>query len=157
MLPLLESLEHLQGKAKDKLGIRIEPWPLLVVSLAGLFASFVLMPKQVTLAFSIALFVAPVWLPFLLINGAWKMWIVWKRSENIASQSYLLLEIKPPRNLVKTPLAMETFLSSIHLSGGEASWYARFKGGIRPFWPLENFRVDPVVTSDFYDFRGRIS
>jgi cytochrome c oxidase subunit 1 len=23
--------------------------------------------------------------------------------------------------------------------------------------PLENFRVDPVVTSDFYDFRGRIS
>jgi hypothetical protein len=32
---------------------------------------------------------------------------------------------------------METFLSSIHLTGGEATWYARFMGGTRPFWSLE--------------------
>jgi hypothetical protein len=84
-----------------------------------------------------ALFLAPVWLPFLLVGGAWEMWIVLKRSEFIWNKKYILLEIKPPRNLVKTPLAMEAFLSTLHLTGGEAVWWARLKGGTRPFFSLE--------------------
>ncbi|HVB19943.1 MAG TPA: hypothetical protein VNF51_01480, partial [Candidatus Paceibacterota bacterium] len=40
--------------------------------------------------------------------------------------------------LAKTPLAMEAFLSSIHLSPGESNWYVRWiKGGVRPWWSLE--------------------
>jgi hypothetical protein len=32
---------------------------------------------------------------------------------------------------------MEAFLASIHLTGGEATWWARLMGGTRPFWSLE--------------------
>ena len=74
-----------------------------------------------------------------------KMWYVLKRSEFIARQKYVVLEIKTPRNLVKTPLAMEAFLSAIHLTGGESTWYARFKGGIRPFFSLEIASIDGKV------------
>ena len=137
MVPFLHDLEAYSKKITNNLGIRFEQWPIFIIGLALLAVSFMLMPDAVSLALSIALFLAPIWLPILLIDGAWRVWIILQRSEFIASQKYVLLEIKPPRNLVKTPLAMEAFLSSIHLSGGEATWYARFKGGIRPFWSLE--------------------
>lgn len=136
-LPFLRALTELKKDTTNRLGIRFDPWPLFILGLAILFMSFVFMPSVVTLALSLALFMSPVWLPFLLRSGAVKLWYVLQRSEFIAKQKYILLEIKPPRDLVKTPLAMEAFLSGIHLTGGESTWYARFKGGIRPFYSLE--------------------
>ena len=119
-------------------GIRFKSWPLFILGLVFLTIAFMFMPRAVSLAFSIALFLAPLWLPFLLVGGALGLWLTLKRGEFISSQSCILLEIKPPRNLVKTPLAMETFLSGIHLSPGESTWYMRWiKGGVRPWWSLE--------------------
>lgn len=137
MIPLFHTLEEIKDTITDKIGLRFEKWPLFVLGLALLLMLFVFMPSAVSVALALALFIAPVWLPFLLVNGAWKMWLVFKRSEFIAEKKYILLEIKPPRNLVKTPLAMEAFLAALHLTGSEATWYARFKGGTRPFWSLE--------------------
>ena len=137
MLPFLHALAELKKDTTNRLGIRFDPWPLLVLGFVFLFSAFVFMRDAVTLALSISLFLAPVWLPFLLREGVVKLWYVLKRSQFIAKQKYVLLEIKPPRNLVKTPLAMEAFLAGIHLTGGESTWYARFKGGIRPFYSLE--------------------
>lgn len=137
MIPFLHSLEGLQKWLLMKAGIRFEKWPLLLLALSVLLVAYVFMPQVVALAFQMALFLAPVWLPFLLIGGAITMWYIWRRSEFIAEKDYVLLELKPPRTLVKTPIAMEAFLSSIHLTGGEATWWARMKGGIRPFFSLE--------------------
>ena len=138
MLPFLHKLEELAKKFTGKTGIRFEPWPLFIVGLVLLLIAFMFMPGAVTLALSLALFLAPLWLPFLLVGGALALWLTLKQAEFIAAQPSLLLEIKPPRSLVKTPLAMETFFSSIHLAPGEATWYARWiKGGVRPWWSLE--------------------
>ena len=137
MVPFLSGLKGVREKITDKFGIRFEPWPIFIFGLLLLANAFLWMPAVVSYALSMALFLAPLWLPFLLVGGAWAMWYVFKRSEFIANQKYILLEIKPPRNLAKTPLAMETFLSALHLTGGESTWYQRFKGGIRPYWSLE--------------------
>lgn len=119
-------------------GLRLEPRPLLILGLLLLLISYLFMPGPVSVGLFMALFIAPVWLPFLLVGGAVFLWRVLKRSEFIAAQKYVLLEIKPPRNLVKTPLAMEAFLSTLHQSGGEGTWYVRwFKGGIRAYFSLE--------------------
>ncbi|MFA5998081.1 MAG: hypothetical protein WC814_01715 [Candidatus Paceibacterota bacterium] len=136
-LPYLHELHKLKDTITGRFGIRFDPWTLLAPGLILIALAYVLMPGPISFAFSIALFLSPVWLPFLIIGGAVKLWYVLGRSEFIAKQKYVLLEIKPPRNLVKTPLAMEAFLSAIHLTGGESTWYARFKGGIRPFYSLE--------------------
>ncbi len=133
------------NKLTEKFGIRFEPWPLIILGVVLLAMAFVFIPSIVSLALSIALFLAPVWLPFLLIGGAMSMWYILKRSEFIANQNNILLEIKPPRNLVKTPLAMEAFLSSIHFTGGESTWWARFTGGIRPFFSLEIVSLEGQV------------
>ena len=138
MVPFMEAVKSVPEYFDDTFGLRFEPWPLLALGLVLLLVAFVFMPGIVELALSIALFLAPLWLPFLLAGGALALWLALKRGEFIASRSTVLLEIKPPRNLVKTPLAMEAFLSSIHLSPGEANWYARWiKGGVRPWWSLE--------------------
>ncbi len=125
-------------KLKGNFGVRIDPWPLLILGLAALAVAFLFMPRGVSSATDLALFLAPVWLPFLLIGGAWELWVILKRSEFIAKQKYVLLEIRPPRSLAKTPLAMEAFFSGIHHGPGEGTWYAKFvQGKVRPWWSLE--------------------
>src|SRR3989344_8225497 len=139
LLPFLDhdTLKGLRVKIRNTFGIHFEPWTLLALGFALLVPAFMLIPDLVMLSFSIALFLSPLWLPLMLPLSVWKLWYIFKRSEFIAKQTYILLEIKPPRNLVKTPLAMEAFLSAIHLTGNEATWYQRFMGGIRPYWSLE--------------------
>lgn len=131
---------------KTKLGVRVNPYPILVLGLAIFVMAFVFMSSAVSTALSLALFLAPLWLPFLLVSGAWVLWVTMKRSEFIAAQKTVLLEIKPPRNLVKTPLAMETFLAGIHLGPGEATWYKKYiKGAVRPWFSLEIVSLEGQV------------
>lgn len=137
MSSIFHAIETATGKVYNKVGLRFEAWPVFILGLVLLLVAFIFMPAQATRAVEIALFLAPLWMPIPLIESLSDLWYNWQRSEFIAKQKYILLEIKPPRNLAKTPLAMEAFLSTLHLTGGEATWWARFMGGIRPFWSLE--------------------
>lgn len=138
MVPFLETVEGWRDTFTGNTGVRLEPWPLLILGVLFFSLMYFFVPATVVTALSVTLFLAPLWLPFLLIGGAFTVWLIMKRSEFIAKQKYILLEIKPPRNLVKTPLAMETFLATLHQQGGESNWYARWiLGGIRAFFSLE--------------------
>ncbi len=138
MLPFLHSLEEYTSALKKTYGLRLKHWPLFIAGLALLFLAYVFMTHVVTLALSMALFLAPLWLPLLLVAGAWSILLTLRRSEFIASQKYMLLEIIPPRSLMKTPLAMETVLAGMHHSPGEGTWYNRLiLGKVRPWWSLE--------------------
>jgi hypothetical protein len=138
MLPFLEKVEKARDTITDTFGIRFGSWPVFIIGAVILLVAFLFSMNMVSLAMSIALFLTPLWLPVLLIGGAWALWVILIRSEFIFSQKMILLEIKPPRNIVKTPLAMEAFLSTLHLSGGESTWYQKWiKGSTRPFWSLE--------------------
>lgn len=138
MLPFLHPIEEWVKNLRGKFGIRVQPRPLFILGLVALILSFIAMSGNVSTALELSLFLAPLWLPFMLIGGAWMLWITLRRSEFIASQKTVVLEIKPPRNVLKTPLAMETVLSSMHLGPGEATWYKKFiAGAVRPWWSLE--------------------
>ena len=137
MIPFFDAVKNFEEYFTGTYGIRFEPWPLFILAMLLILNAYIWMPGVVSLSFSMALFLAPVWLPFLLVGGAIDLWYIFKKSEFIAAQKYVLLEVRPPRNLVKTPLAMETFLTSSHLTGGESNWWARITGGVRPWWSLE--------------------
>lgn len=138
MMPFLEWIEGMRDSLTSTFGVRMHGWPIFTLGLVLLFLSFVFMPDVVALALSITLFLAPLWLPLLLIPGAMKLWLIFRQGEFIAAQKNILLEIKPPRSVVKTPLAMEAFLSTLHLGPGEGNWYVRWiKGSVRPWWSLE--------------------
>lgn len=141
--------EAIQGTTKglQKLfGVRTSPWPIFALGVLILFTAFVFMPQNVETALALALFLAPLWLPMLLIGAAWTMWVILRRSQYIAAQNYVLLEIKPPRNFDKTPLAMETVLAGLHHSPYEGTWYKRLiTGAVRPWWSLEIASIDGHV------------
>ncbi len=137
-LPYLEEIESLTKDSRDKVGIRPFPWPLLIGGLVGIFVFYVFFPHAVAIGVQVALFLAPIWLTALIVIGAWKAWLLMIRSEFIASQEHILLEIRPPRNLAKTPLAMETVFSAIHYTKGESNWWQKYvQGQVRPYWSIE--------------------
>src|SRR3989344_3610591 len=137
-LPFLERLEKFLGKATDKVGFRLAEWPVVIAGLTLLLLATVFFPSGVGQALSIALFLSPLWLPVLLLSGAWLLYLILIRAEFIATQPTVLLEIRPPRSLVKTPLAMETLLTSLHFNKGESNWFQLYiQGKSRPYWSLE--------------------
>lgn len=121
-----------------KTGLRLSEWPLLYAGLAALLMAAVFAFGMLGMAISLALFLAPLWLPVLILGGLWPLWLDWRRSEFLAAQKYILLEIKPPRTVERTPLAMETVIDGLHLAPGEGNWWNFYmKGSTRPTWSLE--------------------
>ena len=89
---------------------------------------------------------APIWLPILLIIIGWKLWVRYIRALFWSKQKRILLEIKLPKEITKSPLAMELFLTALHQTGREGTWYAKFwEGKTRPWFSLEMVSIDGVV------------
>lgn len=111
-LPYFEKIESIVKESRDKAGVRPFPWPLLIGGFVAIFVFYVIYPHAVIVGIRVALFLAPVWLTALIIFGAWKLWLVMIHSEFIAKQDNVLLEIRPPRNLAKTPGDGDGFLGN---------------------------------------------
>ena len=89
---------------------------------------------------------AAYWLPPLLAYALLKAWTAYVRLDYIYSQEYLLLEIKLPRELTKSPQAMEIFLTSLFYEGGESTFIERgWDGKTRPWWSLELVSLEGQV------------
>jgi len=81
---------------------------------------------------------APLWLPVILLFVFWRVWVTYVRARFIQSQEYKLLEIRLPREITKSPLAMEAVLSGLHLGFGETTFIDRYwLGKIRTWFSLE--------------------
>ena len=81
---------------------------------------------------------SPVWLTFILLMVAWNLWITYARAKYIASQDYVLLEIKLPKEIFKSPLSMEFLFNMLHQGFGEEKLKMKFDR-----WP-------PVIKNDYY-------
>lgn len=81
---------------------------------------------------------APIWAPIVLLIGAFRIWVWYSQSLFLAGRKPVLLEMKVPRDITKSPRAMEVALTNLWLSSGETTFYDRgWKGQVRPFYALE--------------------
>ncbi|MFC1731927.1 hypothetical protein ACFL6I_16535 [candidate division KSB1 bacterium] len=88
--------------------------------------------------FNIIFSLSPIWFPFILIIVLWKVWIEYIRAKFINSQEHVLLDIKLPREISRSPQAMETLLNNLHIGIGEANFIDRYiSGKVRPWYSLE--------------------
>lgn len=78
-----------------------------------------------------------VWLPLLTGYLSLRLWLDYKEREWINSQEKLLLEIRLPNELVKSPAAMEVFVQNLHQVGVGSLTDVYFKGRVRPWFSLE--------------------
>jgi len=81
---------------------------------------------------------APVWLPVILAMLFWQVWITYVRANFIANQETAVLEIKIPREISKSPKAMEAVFEGLHISIGETTFINRwFEGKVRTWYSFE--------------------
>jgi hypothetical protein len=87
-----------------------------------------------TLITILALVVAGIFLTTL----AWNLWLTYVYSAHLKSVKWVLLEVRPPKEVFKSPLAMELVLNTLYQTGGIGTWYDRYwKGQLRSFFSLE--------------------
>ena len=80
----------------------------------------------------------PIWLPIIFLVLLFNSWLRYKRTQFWQKEGSVLLEIKLPREINKSPLAMEIVLGAFHQPGGEGTWIDRiWKGQTRSWFSLE--------------------
>jgi hypothetical protein len=95
-------------------------------------------------------YTSPIWVTFLLAVLLWEMWLTYIRARFIAEQEYVLLEIKLPKEIFKSPLSMELLYNTLYQNFGEDTFKIKFdrwpwkisndfhwKGSVRPWFSLE--------------------
>jgi hypothetical protein len=81
---------------------------------------------------------APIWLPIATFIGGWRAWVWYIQALYISGRDGILLEIKIPREIDKSPRAMEIALTNFWISSGEVTYIHRgWRGQVRPFFSLE--------------------
>lgn len=103
-------------------------------------------PELYITAIDIVIVLAPLWIPAILLVVFWNLWLTYIRSETIKNEKYTLLEIRLPREISKSPLAMETVLSGMHIGIGETTFIDRYwSGKVRPWFSLEIVSIEGEV------------
>lgn len=89
---------------------------------------------------------SPIWIPIILLIIFWQLWVGYVRAFFRSKQKRVLLEIKLPKEITKSPVAMELFLTGLHQTGREGTWYAKFwEGKTRPWFSLEMVSIEGVA------------
>jgi len=129
----------------EKTGIK----SFYVAIILGLLLFFILLfwePIIIVRGIEFTIALAPLWLPFFLLRIGWHLWLNYKRSSYIAAQNNVLLEIRIPREVTKSPLAMEAVLAGLHLGPGETTWINRYiEGKVRPWFSLELVSIEGKI------------
>jgi hypothetical protein len=74
----------------------------------------------------------------LLSVFAWNLWVSYVQTLFLRSMTWTLLEIKPPKEVFKSPLAMELVLNSLYQTGGHGNWMQKYwQGAVRNWFSLE--------------------
>lgn len=99
--------------------------------------------ENIILVFKILYKTAFIWFPLILLPAIWSIWVTYRRAQFFAKQEYILLEVKIPRDIFKSPQAMEFFIAGLNITVGEGNWYEKYwKGQTIPWFSLEIASID---------------
>lgn len=136
------SIEHLS--TLSNLTDWVADWgisrPLLLFPmwLALVAVTVTMVPNFFILAFSWIILLFPIWAPILGVYSFMRVWQWYAWSMFLATRSTILLEVRMPRDVAKSPRAMEAVFTSIWTSGGETTFIDRgYSGKMRPFFSFE--------------------
>ena len=145
--------DYILGAALDGFWKFLELAPLLVpLAIAVAVIARVPFYRETMVALALSLFTwAPLWLTITLVAVLIRVWAAYTRKRFLASQKMVLLEIRVPRDVDKSPLAMEIVLSALHQTVGESTlWDRVMVGKIRAHFSLEIVSIEGNVKFMIY-------
>lgn len=87
-----------------------------------------------------------VFVPATLGYFFWRNWVKYVRMQFHAGQDHILLEFRLPKEITKSPVAMEVFINSLYQTSGEGNWFDKYiKGGMRAWFSLELVSIEGQV------------
>lgn len=96
-------------------------------------------------AVRVAIAVAPLLLTYILFVLTWRVWLRYIRGKFFLGLKYTVLELKLPKETVKSPVAMEVFLNSLHNTSDGSKFTQYWKGETRPWYSLEIASIEGQV------------
>ena len=79
-----------------------------------------------------------IYVPWFFLVLAWDLWLKHQRQRFINDLEWVLLEVRPPREIQKTPQAMEQFFAGMHAIQGKPNWWERnIKGKFQNWFSSE--------------------
>lgn len=89
----------------------------------------------------------PLWLTALVVSFAWKWWMQYINRNFIENIKWVLLEIRVPKEVFKSPLAMEIALANaLSQTGGVGTWVQRYwLGNVLNWFSLEMISTEGNV------------
>lgn len=89
--------------------------------------------------FSIAADILPYFIPLALIGIGWSLWVKHRNAEWLSTINWKLIEIRIPRDIYKSPLAMEIALgNALSQGGGVGTRYKKYwEGRVLFYFSLE--------------------
>ncbi|MCC6199117.1 hypothetical protein IT401_02810 [Candidatus Nomurabacteria bacterium] len=100
------------------------------------------MQTGTSLLFNLVLLIGGIW---VLVMLAWNLRLHYLNALYLKAIPWVVLEIVPPRDVFKSPEAMELVLNSLH-GGGFGNWYERYwKGELAQYYSLEIASIEGRV------------
>lgn len=89
---------------------------------------------------------APFWMPPVLLIALYALWMRYQHFNTIANKNWILLEVRLPKEIFKSPAAMEVILAGAFYHEDESTWYAQLvKGDVRTPFSLEIVSIEGSV------------
>jgi hypothetical protein len=81
-----------------------------------------------------------------LIVITWHVWVTYIQTVFLKSLKWTLLEIRPPKDVFKSPLAMELVLNSLYAGAQGGDWFTKYwKGEVSLWYSLEIVSIEGKV------------
>ncbi|MCX6752783.1 MAG: hypothetical protein NTW62_00335 [Candidatus Nomurabacteria bacterium] len=92
------------------------------------------------------IFLWPIAVTFFLGHIAWTLWKHYIKTEWISGIKWIVLEVKPPRDVLRSPKAMELFFTNaLYQIAGKDKKSKYWKGAVRLWFSLEIISIDGQV------------
>ncbi len=87
-----------------------------------------------------------IYLPLFLGFVAKDCWLKYKRNEFVKNLEWTLLEVRPPREIKKTPYSMEQFFAGLHGTQSKPNWKEQnIKGEFQKWFSMELVSIGGTV------------
>lgn len=120
---------------------QIGRWLLILGFLGAIvtvaFGGFIFSRFDFSTPFRLLYISAPVWVPIFLGVLFFKWWMYYIRAEFVKEAGSVLLEVKVPKETMKSPLAMEIFFTALYQTGSATFSELYWKGKVRPWFSFE--------------------
>ena len=113
--------------------------------IASLTSDYAELFRELGIYFLFAATWFPYWGPVLFAVIFWKAWMSYVQAHWRANLKWVMLEIKIPKEVNKSPVAMEIMLNSLYQTSRGAWWDWYWKGRVRDWFSLELVSIEGHV------------